>query len=433
MQTKHPLISLLLVSTLITACHHKDNDDKQSSSGNETDNTASATFVDNAVSGLQYLCSSSNQKKVTDDQGMLECNKNDTVTFYVGSIELGMTVITDSTVFITPATLIGQNTDENTAGVLNMGRFLISLDSDQDVSNGISIATDSLIDTSVNVDFNQSVEDFANSIDTVLTELTQNLENGPFPLVKEDDAHDHLRVGLYLRNAGVYEGLVNYGDADRKVTLLVSRRGHVQGTNKTLAGKYAHSGLNEQQNLSSLGSTDFLRVDGSTGATKVLNAHFSDGVLTGSSAQENDQSNIILLEAKRIVAFDSVYDQAVVDRFNGYMPIDIDLGQIGQFRFFNNSEDLQGIPYIAMVNGAPSSSDPEKDISTPHWIYIFGEIVSAKNNQIRLVALSLNGYFVDMTFDLSGQEPSMIANWSHVYEGKKGISTSFQTNNWNTR
>ncbi len=454
MLTRRPLVTLALASALLTACGGN-NSGSSNNDTNEASNKVSATFVDNAVSGLQYLCSSASEKQLTNSQGVLQCEKNDTVTFYVGNIELGKTVITESTVFITPATLVGEGSNEETDSVFNMARFLIGLDSDQDTSNGISIAPESLIFVGEELNFDQSSEDFADSAETIMTQLTQNVEGGPFSLASNKLARSHIIIGLYLSNAGLYEGVVNYPTGNREIALLVSREGAAYGANRTLAGNYASSGHNSEDKFDTSGRSNGIQVDGFTAATRLLKTNIVNGVLSGRSiAEENEEfapvkaaiapppeepegeddseepvldegNNAILIEARRVVTFDSVYDQSVVDKFDDLLPLGIDFGDKGMFVIDKVLEDISGVPYVTFTGGTPHAADEGKEIGL--WDINVGEIVSARDNNIRLVALSVNGYLVDMSMNMSGEHPVMSANWKHLYEGTKGTTSTYET------
>lgn len=93
--------------------------------------TVSGQFIDAAVGGLTYTCSSGGGG-MTDQNGAYTCNKNDTVTFSINGFVIGSAAISE---LITPNTLA-----TDTAQALNIAQLLQTLDSDNDPSNGISIA-----------------------------------------------------------------------------------------------------------------------------------------------------------------------------------------------------------------------------------------------------------------------------------------------------
>ena len=50
------------------------------------------------------------------------------------------------------------------------------------------------------------------------------------------------------------------------------------------------------------------------------------------------------------------------------------------------------------------------------------EIVETNGQTLRLMALSVGGYLVDATFDLSGAEPTLNATWEHIHEDRNGTT-----------
>ena len=84
-------------------------------------------FKDARVEGLKYS-TSSGRSGVTDVNGAYTYIAGDTVTFSVGDIVLGQT---NATALVTPMSLVGVSDPAN-ATVLNIARFLQTLDDDND-------------------------------------------------------------------------------------------------------------------------------------------------------------------------------------------------------------------------------------------------------------------------------------------------------------
>src|SRR5690606_10670061 len=145
MRTPALVAAVVASSFFLTGCPDSDSSSSVA--------TKSATFVDSTVSGLQYRCSAAGAVKLTDASGVLTCPVGSTVTFMVGSIVLGDIVMTSTTDIITPAMLAGPGADENSDEVLNISRFLLALDSDQNPDNGITIDPSSLQGLDVVLDF----------------------------------------------------------------------------------------------------------------------------------------------------------------------------------------------------------------------------------------------------------------------------------------
>jgi len=88
-------------------------------------------FVDSGVEGLTYTASPSGVTGTTDADGRYEYNAGDTITFSIGSIELGSS---SGAQYITPMTF---NPDDEEMGV-RIAQLLQSMDSDKNPDNGIT-------------------------------------------------------------------------------------------------------------------------------------------------------------------------------------------------------------------------------------------------------------------------------------------------------
>jgi len=93
--------------------------------------TITGVFVDSAVSGVDYNCSSG-ATGVTNAAGEFTCNSGDRVSFSLGGIDLGTV---DASEHITPSSFF----PNNPTAALNLAQLLQSLDSDGNVSNGIDL------------------------------------------------------------------------------------------------------------------------------------------------------------------------------------------------------------------------------------------------------------------------------------------------------
>ncbi len=102
-------------------------------------------LIDSAIEGIKYKSGTLNG--YTDSDGLFKYEEGQNVTFYIGDETTGIPLGASPTKtdpnnterkVITLFDLAGSQ-DENTPEVLNMGKLLQSLDSDKDVSNGITI------------------------------------------------------------------------------------------------------------------------------------------------------------------------------------------------------------------------------------------------------------------------------------------------------
>ena|GEM_PF-2968503 len=140
----------------------------------EIDNTG--FLIDSAVEGIKYV--SGAFSGYTDQDGLFKYDKDAGVSFYVGDESTGVS-LGSAGIKVDPynsnrriITLfdLADTVDENSPKVVNRGKFLQSLDSDGDVSNGITIDQQTresiaLLNLKNHIDFNQDIEAFHNNTD----------------------------------------------------------------------------------------------------------------------------------------------------------------------------------------------------------------------------------------------------------------------------
>ncbi len=138
-------------------------------------------FIDSAVSGLDYNCSSG-ASGVTDASGAYSCTEGDTLIFSIGGYKLG-TCITAAVV--NPFSLYPN--DMNAA--LNIAQLLQTLDSDGDPGNGIT-PDENLVGLLSGITVSPTDASFETVMDGVLGQA----------LVAESVAFDHLLETLASNN-----------------------------------------------------------------------------------------------------------------------------------------------------------------------------------------------------------------------------------------
>ena len=155
--------------------------------GNSTTETVSTgVFIDSPVEGLQY--ETATQSGTTNSLGEFDYLPGETITFSIGGILLGSTTAGP---VVTPLSLVPGATSATNPVVTNIVRLLLSLDSDGDPDNGITISSD--VTTAANdlaVDF--GVADL--SVDEGITSLLNNLPT--ITLVSEATAQTHFNQTL---------------------------------------------------------------------------------------------------------------------------------------------------------------------------------------------------------------------------------------------
>ena len=168
-----------------------------SATATATETVSTGVFIDSAVEGLQY--ETATRSGTTNSLGEYDYLAGETVTFSVGGIVLGSTIAGP---VVTPLSLVSDATSATNPVVTNIVRLLLSLDSDGDPDNGITISSE--VTTAANdlaVDF--SVADL--SADDGITSLLNNLQS--IKLVSESVAQNHFNQTLAVQAKSTWGSL----------------------------------------------------------------------------------------------------------------------------------------------------------------------------------------------------------------------------------
>jgi len=142
--------------------------------------TVTGTFIDSAVSGLSYNCSSG-LSGITNSKGEFSCKNGDTVSFSINGFALGSATAGTT---VTPKSLF----PSDAAAVTNIAQLLQTLDSDGDVSNGITLDSNS-----------QEYKSLTSTTEVSLTQVDFDSAIASHigkVLVSESSANAHLQVSL---------------------------------------------------------------------------------------------------------------------------------------------------------------------------------------------------------------------------------------------
>lgn len=172
------LIPLCFIASATVSCGGGGGD-SDSNSG-----TLSGKFIDSAVQGLNYTTET--QSGTTDVNGTFHYLAGETVQFSIGDINLPP-VLAKSV--ITPLD-VAQTSDINDTTVTNIVRLLMTLDTDYDAGNGISIGSNAhTTATGMSITFSST------SFDTDVTDLVQH-GGGSSVLVESFVATIHFQHSL---------------------------------------------------------------------------------------------------------------------------------------------------------------------------------------------------------------------------------------------
>jgi hypothetical protein len=181
----------------LTACGGGGDSTTATATATATETVSTGVFIDSAVEGLQY--ETATRSGTTNSLGEYDYLAGETVTFSIGGIVLGSTIAGP---VVTPLSLVPDATSATNPVVTNIVRLLLSLDSDGDPDNGITISSD--VTTAANdlaVDFSEA--DL--SADDGITNLLNNLPT--LTLVSESVAQNHFNQTLAVQAKSTWGSL----------------------------------------------------------------------------------------------------------------------------------------------------------------------------------------------------------------------------------
>jgi len=218
-------LNMAAVSTItalvLAGCGGGSSSDISDNSNNDTPTvqTLVGTFIDGAVSGIDYSCTSTSG--TTDVNGNFNYVEGDSCTFKLGDLTLGSTTAKG---IVTPADIVSDNEQ-----IVNLGVLLQSLDSDNDTSNGITIddATKSNISAQAgNVNFES------------YTQVKSALEAIGKTVISQSDAIEHLKfngVPVVDKSQPIaFKGIPTPITAETKATEQSTDTVYVNGEKQTI-------------------------------------------------------------------------------------------------------------------------------------------------------------------------------------------------------
>ncbi len=182
-------------------------------------------FLDSEVDGLTFICGS--QSGTTDANGTFSYEQGGSCTFKVGDIVLGTA---NAQAVMTPISLVPGSVDETNPTVTNIVRFLMTIDDDNDPTNGIQITAS--VDTAAigqSLDFTLIDFDTDSDLLDAIALLTAVTTWGPSTLVSEQAAQTQLNNTLMTTIAGIYNGTYS-GDDSGTWTIVVNTNGTATGS-----------------------------------------------------------------------------------------------------------------------------------------------------------------------------------------------------------
>ncbi|MBI3775823.1 MAG: hypothetical protein HY273_09775 [Gammaproteobacteria bacterium] len=196
-------VTLCCALGTLLACSSNNSDQAGPSATTTNATTAIGYFVDSYVVGLGYR--SGSQTGVTDGSGRFSYEVNQPVTFFVGDIILGQAPGAE---IITPVELVAGANDETNVTVVNISRFLQTLDENADPTDNIHIP-DAFRSAASGVELNFESPAFDREATSVVAAISGGMRA---TLVSSADAVKHLSKTLMALRTGKYSGTSSGGD-----------------------------------------------------------------------------------------------------------------------------------------------------------------------------------------------------------------------------
>lgn len=193
MNNKLALLSLAAAFAL-SGCGSDSSDNTSDSGGDDntggTVQTQTGVFLDAEVGNVSF--ETETQSGVTNDAGEFEYQEGEQVIFSIGELVFPAT---DAQATVTPVEILGASSVDDDA-VVNMVRLLLSLDVDQDPSNGIGIPETAADVATNDIDFYVTVEEFENNASVQSFVTNGGQDTAVDGLVTAQEAVAHLSETL---------------------------------------------------------------------------------------------------------------------------------------------------------------------------------------------------------------------------------------------
>lgn len=247
--TKLNAVGVLTLSILLSACE----------TGGP--NSLAGVFGESPVQGLGWVSDGWAAEAIgedalegtTDSEGVFRYRIGDTIEFSVGDIALGHA---QAKSVLTPIDLVEGAETFHDPAVINIYRFLLTLDNDGDSTNGIQIHPEtSNAGMNASVDFNQPTTAFGEDSDLqdLIAILTATTEAGERPLTSVSEALLYAGEDVEKLVAGHYTGtFTGHTLGTWEGTILES--GEMTGTVTTYHKHYEFQG---SVSMDGSGTTDF--------------------------------------------------------------------------------------------------------------------------------------------------------------------------------
>lgn len=272
-------IFALLVILMLAACGGGGGGD----GGTQPKPDLQGQFIDSAVQGLRYEAMPSGLTGTTNSSGTFIYKAGDTVSFYIGDMLIGSAA---GAKIITPVSLVDGAANETDVVVINIARFLQSLDENKNLVDGIQIPA-SIADaaTAMASSINFTANTFDIDAASLIADLTSAAYNEIRLLADAGDATIHLQGSLLCELSGTYSGTwvqtAGPGSDNGSWTFTVNSVGIATGSGTSTEGPFNISGT-----VNPNGTTEFVGGTTTNGASFTGTASL-DGSVSGTWANDS--------------------------------------------------------------------------------------------------------------------------------------------------
>ena len=165
--------------------------------------TSQGKFIDAAVEGITYT--SGSITGTTSADGSFSYQTGQSVTFSIGGITLGS--VSGSSI-VTPVQLVSGAVNETDPTVVNIVQFLLSIDDDNDPTNGIKISP-AMVTAAAglsNIDFTLAGFDTDSGVISAISTIKSAASIGYIGVYDQTLAQAHLNSSLFSVLSGTYTG-----------------------------------------------------------------------------------------------------------------------------------------------------------------------------------------------------------------------------------
>ena len=260
-------LSVTFLAVLLTGCGGSSSDNSSSGGGGDSGGgnnggvAKTGYFLDSAVQGINFKTAT--KSGLTDSKGAFPYNEGEEVTFSIGELVFPTATAIQ---YITPLEL-ADTTDSQDPQVVNIVRLLMTLDTDGDPNNGITISSDAKYVAPAGLNFDQSTEEFSTSPEVIDFISNAGQTTPVTTLISAEEATAHITETLKdIENLDTYKEVIGMFTLDANTDDIGTYNGilNIYSDGSYLMVEYYHTGDSDMDEDSGIEYGDLnLQKDGS--------------------------------------------------------------------------------------------------------------------------------------------------------------------------